>query len=63
MIFGQKKILPQKNNTDDCKIKIKQTAQGKIVSVSGKCTKEQLMALKEFSNNEPIRSDRVEESY
>ena len=63
MMFGQKRVLPPRNSNDDCKIKIKNTAQGKTISVSGKCSKEQLLALKEFNSDIPISRENVEERF
>ena len=40
-MFG-KAPRPQRQNNGDCKIKIKNTADGKTISFSGNCSKEQI---------------------
>jgi hypothetical protein len=44
--------IPRRN--DDCKIKIKNTADGKTISFSGNCTKEQLSMAKDGFFNDDV---------
>lgn len=41
MMFG-KAPRQQRQNSEDCKIKIKNTADGKTISFSGNCSKDQI---------------------
>lgn len=59
MMWGQQKQPRQRS--DDCKIKIKETSEGRTISFSGNCSKEQLALAKEMGSAKDVKFEQEDE--